>query len=334
MEEKSKRDNYWETLLLLIVGSAMLIFTSVYFIQIFSTQYGVGAGAILQSNADSTNVTQNLQFLSTQLSVINQYVLESYLALILALLLSLLAVVIYTLRTNRYDDGNRRYLSMHTTVTVVYIILFAIIYSSFIHSTLSIMIYLGFFGMLICLITDIYLEYSMRIASTKKVGARNITINPDTPYTNIQNLRSKLFSNLKGNIRIVDKHFNSDAIGNLHRLIGGDLDGVDSINVITSGSMIDSRFGDDYRDLMRELGNHNVSFEVTVMSEGDAGAQHERFVFDDVNAFKIPPLNIIHKKSEHITRINLQEARKRFEHLSQSATKIDNFLQRQGKGAQ
>jgi len=259
-------------------------------------------------------------------------VLESYLALILALLLSLLAVVIYTLRTNRYDDGNRRYLSMHTTVTVVYIILFAIIYSSFIHSTLSIMIYLGFFGMLICLITDIYLEYSMRIASTKKVGARNITINPDTPYTNIQNLRSKLFSNLKGNIRIVDKHFNSDAIGNLHRLIGGDLEGVDSINVITSGSMIDSRFGDDYRDLMKELGNHNVAFEVKVMSDEDAAAQHERFVFDDVNAFKIPPLNIIHKKSEHITKINLQEARRRFERLSQSATKIDNFLLRQGKG--
>ncbi|MGI0141710.1 MAG: hypothetical protein ACREBF_03625 [Candidatus Micrarchaeales archaeon] len=332
MDEKSKRDNYKETLLLLLLGSALLISTGVYFVQIFSLQYGIGAGAVVQSNADNTNVAQNLQGLASQLDALNRLVMESYLAVILGVLALLLAFLLYLNRHNRYDEVNRRYIMLHTTVSAIYIVLFAIIYSSFIHSTLSFMVYLGFFGMIVCIISDAYFEYSARLSHSRKVANKNITIDPQTPYSNIQNLRGKLFSNLKGNIRIVDKHFNSDAIANLHRLFSGDLGGIDSISVMTSGDMIDSYFGNDYRDLVKEFRNNNVEFEVKVMSGDDAGSQHERFLFDDVNAFKIPPLNIIHKKSEHITKINLNEARDRYTELSQRATKIDNFLMRQGRG--
>src|SRR5690348_8130267 len=166
MEEQSKRDSYREMLLLLILGSTLLIFAAVYFIQIFSVEYGVGAGAVLQSNASNVIVNQSLQMFSSQLSVLNQYVLESYLALTLGLLLALIAVVLYIHRSNRYDESNRKYITIHATVTVVYIILFFIIFSGFIHSTLSIMVYLGYFGMLVCIITDIYFEYNARVANS------------------------------------------------------------------------------------------------------------------------------------------------------------------------
>ncbi|MDE1869694.1 MAG: hypothetical protein KGH71_01760 [Candidatus Micrarchaeota archaeon] len=332
MEEQSKRDSYREMLLLLILGSVLLIFAAVYFIQIFSVEYGVGAGAALQSSASNVIVNQSLQVFSSQLSVLNQYVLESYLALILGLLLALISVVLYIHRSNRYDETNRKYMTIHTTVTVVYIILFFIIFSGFIHSTLSIMVYLGYFGMFVCIITDIYFEYNARIASSRKVGVRAISINPDTPYTNLQVLKGQLFSKLKGNVRIVDKHFNSNAIANMHRLFAGELESIDSITVITSEEMLDSSFGDDYRDITKEFGNEHVAITILVMPREEAGKQHERFVFDDIGAFKIPPLNIINKKSEHVTKINLEEARRRFEYLSQRSTKIENFLLRQGKG--
>lgn len=330
-EQQSRRDSYREMLLLLIIGSTLLIFTSAYFIQIFSVQYGIGAGALVQSNTDKLPVNSSLQFLTTQLSVLNQYVLESYLALILALLLSLLSIVLYMRRDNRYDEVSRRYTTLHITISVVYIILFYIIYSNFVHNGLSIVVYLGYFGMIVCIITGIYLEFSARSANSKKVGVDAISINPDTPYANIQNLKSQLFSKLKGNVRIVDKHFNSDAIANIHRLMGSDLEEIDSVSIVTSEEMFDASFADDYRDLMKEFANSSVSLEVKVMPKEEAAKQHERFVFDDTIAFKIPPLNIIHKKSEHIIKINLADARKRFDYLSQRSTKLENFLQRQGK---
>ncbi|MDE1845735.1 MAG: hypothetical protein KGH53_00410 [Candidatus Micrarchaeota archaeon] len=332
MEEQSKRDSYSGMLLLLIAGSVLLIFAAIYFIQIFGTEYGVGAGALVQSQADNTIVVSNLQALSSQLIVLNQYVLESYLAVVLGLLLALLAVVLYINRKNRYDEANRRYIMLHTTITVVYIILFWIIYSGFVHSTLSIMVYLGYFGMIVCIITDLYFEMNARQANSRKVGVRTINIDPETPYTNLQVLRHQLFSKLKGNVRIVDKHFNSNAIANLHRLVSDDLESIDSITVITSEEMLDARFGDNYRDIRGEFANADVALEMIVMPREEAAKQHERFLFDDTEAFKIPPLNIINKKSEHVTKINLEETRKRFEYLLQRSTKLENFLLRQGKG--
>ena len=35
-----------------------------------------------------------------------------------------------------------------------------------------------------------------------------------------------------------------------------------------------------------------------MMSEADSVTQHERFIFDDDKAYKIPPLNIINKKAK------------------------------------
>ncbi|MDE1761719.1 MAG: hypothetical protein KGH59_03055 [Candidatus Micrarchaeota archaeon] len=334
MEAQSKRDSYRDMLVLLVIASALLIAGSAYFIQIFSMQYGVGGGALIQSTSDNSVVVAGLQQFSTQLSGLYRSVIESWLSLILATLLLMISFMLYLGRANRFDEASRRNLMLHLTVSVIYIILFGIIYSGFVHQVISVLLYLGIFGMLACVITDAYLEYSVLVSANKRPGARSISINPETPYTNMQVLRSQLFSMLKGNIRIVDKHFNSEALANLHRLIASEIDDIDSISIITSQEMLDGEFSNDYKDFYKELKNKEVGLEVKVMTPEDASAQHERFILDDENAFKVPPLNIINRKSEHITKINLHDARKRFDYLHQRALKLENYLLRQDRKPQ
>ena len=330
MAEQDRRDRYREMMILLVVGSALLGMSSVYFVQIFSVQYGIAAGAIVQSGQTNTTIIPAFRLVGSQIQGLYRSILESWLGVVLGAMLLLISFMLYLGRANRFDEQNRKYMLLHTTLTFIYIILFAIIYSGFIHTTLSILLYFGFFGIIVCVITDLYLEYEAR-SSSKRAGVRAININPETPYTNMQVLKNQLFSKLKGNIRIVDKHFNTEAIANLHRLIAGEMEGIDSISVITSEDMLDSEFRDDYKDIMKELKNNGIEMEVKVMTSEDASAQHERFVLDDQDAFKIPPLNIINKKSEHITKINVREARRRFDYLHQRALKYENYLLRQDR---
>ncbi len=158
-------------------------------------------------------------------------------------------------------------------------------------------------------------------------------MDPNTPYANLAKLREQLFSTLSGDIKIVDKHFNSTAIANLHRLISDERGNLISIIVITSNEMLDSSFGDNYNDLKKELNNSNIDFQVKIMNKEDSGAQHERFIMDDRTAFKIPPFSIINKKSEHITKINIREAKKRFDYLFQRSVKYENFIVKEGSSA-
>jgi hypothetical protein len=62
-----------------------------------------------------------------------------------------------------------------------------------------------------------------------------------------------------------------------------------------------------------------------VLDDGDAAKQHERLLLDGSEAYKIPPLNIINKKSEHITAVNRDDAARRFEDLWSRAIKFENI---------
>jgi hypothetical protein len=78
--------------------------------------------------------------------------------------------------------------------------------------------------------------------------------------------------------------------------------------------------------------NAGVEIVFMLMSKEDSVAQHERFIFDDEHAYKIPPLNIINKKSEHIVDLRMGEARNRFGALMRNATKYDNYVVKQARG--
>ena len=161
---------------------------------------------------------------------------------------------------------------------------------------------------------------------------RGISIDPSTPYSNLVKLKEELFDSLKGEVGIVDKHFNSAAMSNLHRLMPTG-NNIKSLTVITSNEMLDSGFGGNYQDLKNELKNGGMEVEVRIMKGEDSSVQHERFIFDDSVAYKIPPLSIIHKKSEHVVKMSVHDAKKRFEYLYQNSVKFENYSVNQGRQA-
>jgi len=154
---------------------------------------------------------------------------------------------------------------------------------------------------------------------------RPISINPETPYSNMLVLSKRFFGKLTGDISILDMHFDSKAIENLLALISGNEHPNTSLRILASASRLGRHFERGYFDFKDELSNKGITLELRVMSENDAQQQHERLIIDSQNAFKIPPINIINKKSEHIVTINRSEALSRFEEIWQRSTKYENY---------
>jgi hypothetical protein len=150
-------------------------------------------------------------------------------------------------------------------------------------------------------------------------------MDPSTPFTNMLNLQHELFSKMSGSLSVVDKHFNTSSLENLHRLLDNYVANFKKITVLTSREMLDTNFSASVIEFNREMESEGVNAEVRIMDSKDSAEQHERFIMDEANAYKIPPLNIINKKSEHITKIKLSEARSRFYYLYGRASKIDNY---------
>jgi len=150
----------------------------------------------------------------------------------------------------------------------------------------------------------------------------SLSINPSTPYSNIINLQDEIFSKMHGHLRIIDKHFNTTALTNLSRLIDGYTSNYNRITVITSKEMQDSKFSANASEFEKEFAGMGIPTEVRMMDAKDSADQHERLMMDDQIAYKIPPFNIINKKSEHITKVSAPEARARFHLLYARAQKI------------
>ena len=95
--------------------------------------------------------------------------------------------------------------------------------------------------------------------------------------------------------------------------------------------MMDMDLAKNVFDLSNEMKSKNVNLQFRVMSDSDSAIQHERFMMDDNYAYKIPPFNIINKKSEHINRINLSEVRGRFRQLYSNSMTIENYRAKMAK---
>ncbi|MEM0154543.1 MAG: hypothetical protein QW814_01760 [Methanothrix sp.] len=177
--------------------------------------------------------------------------------------------------------------------------------------------------------SSLELSYSNRRRSAH--SARPININPDTPYSNMLVLSRKFFAKLSGDMSVLDMHFDNKAVENLLLLLNGHEQGHASIRILTSANRLGSHFERSYFDFKEELSNKGVALELRVMSDNDAQQQHERLIIDSQNAYKIPPINIINKKSEHIVSINRSEALSRFEEIWQRSTKYENYNQKPQK---
>jgi hypothetical protein len=135
-------------------------------------------------------------------------------------------------------------------------------------------------------------------------------------------LSRELFSNLKGDVKIVDMHFDSAGMENLALLINDSKANYSKIYVLSNGERLGADFRKRYSNLVAELSNRKIYFEVRIMNTEDAAAQHERFIVDSGHAYKIPPLNIINKKSEHIVSIKHGEAMRRFDYMWGRGSKV------------
>ncbi len=313
--------------ILLLAFSVVLLANGVFAIEQFSVQYGVGAGALLESSAYNISVIPLLNTMSSQIQATYQSILESVFMAGIGFIMSLMAFFLLTHRNSRYASYVRRHVPVHIVLAMVYLSMLIIMRSTTVMGPSSLDSYLTYISIFSCFALNLYLEYSLRKYESARKLSGNISINPMTPFGNILHLKSILFERLEGDIGIVDKHFNSVALSNLYRLIPSDAPRIKSIKILTSGSMLDSRFGQNYYDLKEELRNNGIALEVKVMTEADATAQHERFILDDSGSYKIPPFNIINKKSEHITRTNFRDSRTRFDYLYQNSTKFENLGQ-------
>jgi hypothetical protein len=332
MEENEESKTYQYMLLLLGLASIVLATTAIYIVEILSINYGVGFGAMYQSNANHMNVTNNLTFITSQLNTLHSAISETYIIAFISFAMMGAATVLYMTRYRRFGAMSRRYTLLHTVLTLIYAAMFFIVVSTFPINYTGAYFLLLYFTIAVALAIDLYLEFvahsQVRSAGLGRSGMR---IEPGTPYTNLLNLRDRIFSKLNGDVRIVDKHFNSDAISNLHRLLETNLTNIKRLEVLTSKEMFDSKFNDNYTDFKNELANAGVQLDFMLMSDQDSVAQHERFIFDEEKAFKIPPLNIINKKSEHIVSLRVGEAKSRFDNLMKNATKYDNYVVKQAR---
>ncbi len=312
-------------LLILTFSSLLLIFGSVYLLEELSVIYGVGVGAAVQAYGDNSVINSTVATAATNLTTIHYSMLETY--IMLAVALGLTAAAFTNERGQVYLTS---YVRLNAALVIVYTLLMYLILSESYVNLGGIYIYVAYAGIAICLAADVYLEYSLRQQMQHR-PVSSISLDPTKPFSNILAIQDSLFSTMSGNLRIVDKHFNSTALENLHRLTSKSLGSFTEMMVLTSSEMLDSEMGKGVADFRSELARSGIGLEVRLMNESDVVDQHERMILDDSVAYKVPPLNIINRRSEHITRIGYREARRRFDYLYQRGIKIENYFEKQAR---
>ncbi len=298
---------------------AVMLFASIYLLQNLSLIVGFGNAAIALANAYKVNLTSNATISAVVLNL-PAYVLSVRLAFFL-ITLSLIVFSVGALNIFARII-NRESLLITASASFVYLILF---YMFELHTTFQYLTIAIYASTALSFALSLYLLFAKRNKPKLHEAKSSIFINPKTPYTNLINLEEGLLSKLHGRLRILDMHFDSAAMENLSILLDGNEKNFTDIEILASDARINSKLKKYYREYASELKNKGVNLSMRIMNDEDASQQHERLLIDDSTAYKIPPFNIINKKSEHIVRVSSAEARKRYEYLWQRASKIENI---------
>jgi hypothetical protein len=287
-----------------------------------SELYGAGAGAVLQSRADGAQVANVLQPIGSNLSLFHIGGVISYILSLIAMVLFGSALLMVSRR--KEDDASHAltYGLLNSTFLAIYAIMLITLLSYFASYLSPSYLLVIYGGIVLGAVANAYLQYELRVRASVYTTGGSLSINPSKPFTNMINLQDEIFSHMSGHLRVIDKHFNSAGLNNLSRLIDGYTSNFTRITVITSKEMQDSKFSASASEFEKEMGEMGIPTEVRVMDQKDAAEQHERLLMDDSVAYKIPPFNIINKKSEHIIKVKSAEARARFHLLYARAGKI------------
>jgi hypothetical protein len=308
---------------LVLIGGFVALLYTFYYMQQLSYSIGIYSGiakAITAYNITSSNASSAL---------IGSLSQSGTLALALHLTYALLPFAVLMLAIGVIWFFSRSYSRLTATLlvicSVIYIIIVALLEFDFSFSGAAFTFPLAYIGGIFALGGGAY--NLLRMYNRQPISRRTypISINPDTPYSNMRLLSSRLMRRLSGDIKILDMHFDINALDNLMQLIERHMQQYAHIYVITSAMRLGNEFSKPYSDFKNELANRNVEFELRVLAKDDAAKQHERVLMDGNAAYKIPPLNIINRKNEHIVGINVREAQQRFDRLWSKATKFENM---------
>ena len=311
--------NRWEIIAALaFIGSLGTMLITFYYVQSISLVLGVSSGIALI--ASSYNLTLN----STTLSLANGVptyslgVYFTYLMLPISLAMFGLSILwFFGSRRGRISGMSMLFLS------VIFAALLTIFKLNFDFSEPIALIVAGYIGAALSFAAGMY-AFMQRQQHHRAI--RPLAIDPSKPYSNMLQIYDKVIGNLSGNVKLLDKNFDTSSMSNLYRIVSAGKDLIKNVMVLTSQDRLGKAFERDYYDLKKEFEAYGIGIDIRVMSDQDAQSQHERFIADSLNAFKIPPLNIINRKSEHIVRISPNEVNRRFDTIFNRSTKLENFL--------
>ena len=311
---------------LAMIGGFISVFYVFHYMQVLS--YSLGAYYEVEHlvSANSINATSSMLSMVAGSSSVKLALYLTYVLLPFALVMLVIGVLWFFAKAYSKIMGVVLLLT-----SVVYLMITAALENNFVfHSTL-----LGLTA--VCMggaLTLIASAHAMGVfsgamfAPDKIEGRRRtvqIGIDPEMPYTNMQVLSSKLMGRLSGEIKILDMHFDVAALDNLIRLTSKNAGRYSRIDVLSKPDRFGTEFAAAYRDFKAEMLSRNVDIDLRILDENDASKQHERFLLDGSEAYKIPPLNIINRKSEHITAVNRDDAARRFDELWSRALKYENI---------
>ncbi len=308
-------------------GFAALLY-AFYYVQHISFSIGIYYG--ISSVINTYNLT-NATAAASLHSAVSQ-ISSVILALHVAYAMIPFAIVVFAAASLWFftNAQSRFNFALMIGCSVVYLVLVGIL-SVFNFRNLILTFPLPYIGASLTLAAGAYQYYRLESAPhpSRKPAARPISIDPDTPYSNIGMLSNRLMKKLTGDIRIIDMHFDVNGLDNLAKLVAGSMQQYSSISILTKPDRLSTEFWKSYTDFKNELKNRNVGFELRILVPEEAAKQHERLIMDGSLAYKIPPLNIINRKSEHIVSINHGEAEYRFRNLWSKATKPENMKDKQ-----
>ena len=167
--------------ILLITASLILMSNGILNMYRFSMQFGVGAGAIAQSYAYNTSIAPGLRPEVGLMSTIYQTIMESALASGIAFVMFVMAFMLFLKGPTNYETYLKRYVPLHIILTLIYFVIIMIMSFAFSSGIDSFALYMSYLSIAVCIIIDIYLEYSVRVPVGASRFGRGISINPLLP---------------------------------------------------------------------------------------------------------------------------------------------------------
>ena len=318
----ANKDNKWDLgSILALIGSFIVLLYSIYYMQNLSYTFGFYSGTTHTLSSYNITPSTALATALSQSSTLSLGLHLTYALIVFALIMGMISVLWFFSKSyGRYTP------EILIFSALVYLIIVVILEYNFNFSAAT-NSYGSFLGVAFIFIAGAYFI----INSRSRTGAvrrpvSQIPINPDTPYSNMKTISNRLMSKLTGDLKILDMHFDAVGMDNLMQLLDKNFERYSRVDVLTKKDRLGDSFLKSYKDFKIELQNRNVIFELRILNDKEASRQHERVIMDASTAYKIPPLNIINKKNEHIVSIKHSEALRKFNELWAEATKFENLI--------